>query len=296
MAITYDFMVYSSRISERAWTLGMKAIHGEVPLDVVIPEDPSSDSENPEVIGVLTTEGLERESNNGFELYWYLRQLNPKKNETFGYNEVVIRNIHGMLSNLKVDEEIRVQITYNTRREPYTVFSYHIKLIGIFPNRDAAVAATNELEEIIATPPPKENAQEENAQQENTHQENMQAQEEIDFNHSEQPIYKTTNTLEKLINFTQNLQKELNQTQQELAIMVDKIQQLEGERQHFRAIQHTIRDIFDQLTELENFNLRIQGLEADRHQLQDLKKSLQKFLTALNQQTGALLQEQDDTN
>ena len=95
MAITYDFIVYSSRISETAWILGMKAVRGEVPLDIVIPDEyGSSDPDNPEVVGVLTTEGLERESPDGLELYRYLRQLNPKKNNSFGYNEVVIRNIH----------------------------------------------------------------------------------------------------------------------------------------------------------------------------------------------------------
>ena len=138
MAITYDFIVYSSRTSETGWILGMKALHGEVPLDIVIPDEyGASDPENPEVIGVLTTEGLERESADGLELYRYLRQLNPKKNNSFGYNEVVIRNIHARLSALKVDEEIRVQVTYSERRETYTQFSYHIKLIGIFGGTDA---------------------------------------------------------------------------------------------------------------------------------------------------------------
>ena len=80
MAITYDFIVYSSRTSATEWILGMKALHGEVPLDIVIPDEyGASDSENPEVVGVLTTEGLERESVDGLELYRYLRQLNPKK-------------------------------------------------------------------------------------------------------------------------------------------------------------------------------------------------------------------------
>ena len=123
MAITYDFIAYSSRTSTNGWILGMKALHGEVPLDIVIPDEyGSSDPENPEVVGVLTTEGLERESIDGLELYRYLRQLNPKKNNSFGYNEVVIRNIHARLSALKVDEEIRVQVTYSERRESYTQF------------------------------------------------------------------------------------------------------------------------------------------------------------------------------
>ena len=284
MAITYDFIVYSSRTSAMNWILGMKAIQGEVPLDIVIPnEQTSSDPENPEIVGVLTNEGLERESTDGLELYWYLRQLNPKKNETFGYNEVAIRNIHNMLSNLRVNEEIRVQITYNERKEPYPQFSYHIKLIGIFPSQDAAETThkPDEIPDEIATsslPAPPEK--------------NTQPQEQKDRGQPEQTIYKTTNTLEKLITFTQNLQKELTQTQQELAVMVDKVQRLEDEQQQFNAVQDLIQDILDQLTRLEGFNARIKGLEAGQEQFQDLQESLQKFLTALNQQTQTLLHEQ----
>ena len=266
------------------WILGMKAIQGEVPLDIVIPnEQTSSDPENPEIVGVLTNEGLERESTDGLELYWYLRQLNPKKNETFGYNEVAIRNIHNMLSNLRVNEEIRVQITYNERKEPYPQFSYHIKLIGIFPSQDAA-GTTHKPDEIpdeIATSSPPASPEK-----------NTQPQEQKDRGQPEQTIYKTTNTLEKLITFTQNLQKELTQTQQELAVMVDKVQRLEDEQQQFNAVQDLIQDILDQLTRLEGFNARIKGLEAGQEQFQDLQESLQKFLTALNQQTQTLLHEQ----
>ena len=283
MAITYDFIVYSSRTSATNWTLGMKAIQAEVPLDIVIPnEQTSSDPENPEIVGVLTNEGLGRESTDGLELYWYLRQLNPKKNETFGYNEVAIRNIHNMLSNLRVNEEIRVQITYNERKEPYPQFSYHIKLIGIFPSQDAARTThkPDEIPDEIATSSPPTSPEK-----------NTQPQEQKDLGQPEQTIYKTTNTLERLITFTQNLQKELTQTQQEVAVMVDKIQRLEDEQQRFNAIQDLIQDILDQLTRLEGFNARIKGLEAGQEQFQDLQQSLQKFLTALNQQTQTLLHE-----
>ena len=280
MAITYDFIVYSSRSSATNWILGMRAVQGEVPLDIVIPnEQTSPDPENPEIVGVLTKEGLERESTDGLELYWYLRQLNPKKNETFGYNEVAIRNIYNMLTNLRVDEEIRVQITYTERKEPYTQFSYHIKLIGIFPSQDAA-ETTQQPDEIATASPEK----------------NTEPHEQKDRGQAEQTIYKTTNTLEKLITFTQNLQKELTETQQELAVMVDKIQRLEDERQQFNTIQDLIQDILDQLTRLDGFNARIKGLEAGQEELHDLQESLQKFLTALNQQTQILLHEQQNKN
>ncbi len=262
----------------------MKAIQGEVPLDIVIPDDQgSSDPENPEIVGVLTAEGLERESTDGLELYWYLRRLNPKKNETFGYNEVAIRNIHSRVSNLRVNEEIRVQITYSERKEPYTQFSYHIKLIGIFPSQDAPVV-THKSDEIDVPSPPA------------SPKKDTQPQEQKDLGQPEQTVYKTTNTLERLITFTQSLQKELSETQQELAVMVDKVQRLEDERQQFRAIQNLIQDILDQLTRLEGFNARIQGLETDQQQFQDFQQSLEKFLTALNQQTETWLQEYENKN
>ena len=287
MAITYDFIVYSSKTSGTGWILGMKALHGEVPLDIVIPDEyGTSDPENPEVVGVLTTEGLERESADGLELYRYLRQLNPKKNNSFGYNEVVIRNIHARLSALKVDEEIRVQVTYSERRETYTQFSYHIKLIGIFGGTDTSELVNPSGE--IATPFSPER--------------NPPLQEQINFSNTGQPVYKTTNTLEKLISFTQNLQKELTQARREISDLSDKIRhlqeerkQIEDERQRFSETQNLIEDIFDRLNRLELFDSRIQDLEEDRYQLHNLQQTLQKFLSALHQQARISLQEYTDS-
>ena len=209
MAINYDFIAYCSKISPTNWVIGMKSLYGEVPLDIVIPnEKRSSDTDEPEIVGVVTTEGIERESTDGLELYRYLRQLTPKKNDVFGYNEVVIRNIHGHLSNLRINEELRVQVTYTQRKEPYTLVSYHIKLLGIFQKSDTE-ASTDTTDETD-TPHPEEN---------NTP---FPRQTTTD-NNPEQQIYKTTNTLEKLIAFTQNLQEELKQTKRDLAAMVDTV-------------------------------------------------------------------------
>ena len=59
MAINYNFIAYCSKISPTNWIIGMKAIHGEVPLDVVIPDSHvPPDPDNPELVGVLTTEGI----------------------------------------------------------------------------------------------------------------------------------------------------------------------------------------------------------------------------------------------
>lgn len=280
MAINYDFIAYCSKISPTNWIIGMKSVDGEVPLDIVIPnEKRSSDPDEPEIVGVVTTEGIERESTDGLELYRYLRQLNPKKNDVFGYNEVVIRNIHGHLSNLQVNEELRVQVTYTHRKEPYTLFSYHLKLLGIFQKSDdeTPTDTTDETD----TP---------HTQEDNTP---FPGQTTPD-NNPEQQIYKTTNTLEKLITFTQNLQEELKQAKRDIAVMVDKVEKLENERQYFREMQNVVQDILDQLTQLETMDARIQDLEADRPQFQDFQQSLRKFFLALNQQTGALFQDQDD--
>lgn len=279
MAINYDFIAYCSKISPSNWIIGMKSLHGEVPLDIVIPnERPSPDPDEPEIVGVVTTEGIERESTDGLELYRYLRQLNPKKNDVFGYNEVVIRNIHSHLNNLRVNEELRVQVTYTQRKEPYTLFSYHIKLLGIFQKSDDETADTTDETDTPHTqedhtPSPKQTTPD---------------------NKPEQQLYKTTNTLEKLITFTQNLQEELKQAKRDLAAMVDKVEKLENERQHFREMQDVVQDVFEQLTQLETLDARIQYLEADRHQFQDFQQSLQKFLVVLNQQVQTLLQDQDD--
>ena len=279
MAIHYDFIAYSSRTSATHWIIGMKAIQGEVPLDIVIPDDQmTTDPDNPEVVGVLTTDGLERESTDGLELYRYLRRLNPKKNEAFNYNEVVIRNIHSRLNALRINQELRVQVAYTERKEPYARFSYQIKLLGVSEQSDANVSDNGGSE--IATP---------YAQGEHQH-----LPEQKSVENPNQPIYRTTSTLEKLIAFTQKLQKELDQTQEHLGAVINKVQQLEGDRQQFREIHNLIEEILNRISRLEGLEPRIQPLEADRRQLQDLQQTLRKFLIALNQQTRTSLQEYDE--
>ncbi|MDE0552830.1 MAG: hypothetical protein OXI24_01335 [Candidatus Poribacteria bacterium] len=279
MAIHYDFIVYSSRTSATHWIIGMKAIHGEVPLDIVIPDDQvTTEPDNPEVVGVLTTEGLERESTDSLELYRYLRRLNPKKNEAFNYNEVVIRNIHSRLNTLRVNQELRVQITYTEPREPYGRFSYQIKLLGGSEQSDANTSDSERSE--ITTP-----------YAEGGHQ---HLPEQKSVANPNQPIYRTTSTLGKLITFTQKLQKQLDQTQERLGAVINKVQQLEEDRQQFREIHNLIEEILNRISRLEGLDPRIQYLEADRQRLQDLQQTLRKFLIALNQQTKISLQENDE--
>lgn len=279
MAIHYDFIAYSSRTSATRWIIGMKAIQGEVPLDIVIPDDQVTiDPDNPEVVGVLTTAGLERESDDGLELYRYLRRLNPKKNEAFNYNEVVIRNIHSRLNTLRVNQEIRVQITYTERKEPYARFSYQIKLLDVL-EQSSADTSDSESSEIATS----------NAVSEHHH-----LPEQKGTASPNQPIYRTTSTLEKLIAFTQKLQKELDQTQEHLGTVINKVQQLEDDRQQFREIHNLIEEILNRISKLEGLDPRVQYLEADRHQLQELQQTLRKFLIALNQQTRISLQENDE--
>ena len=279
MGIHYDFIVYSIRTSATSWVIGMKAIQGEVPLDIVIPDDQSSaDPDNPEVVGVLTVEGLERESSDGLELYRYLRRLNPRKNEAFSYNEVVIRNIHSRLNTLPVNQELRVQITYTERKEPYARFSYQIKLLGVFGKPDANTTDNKNTETKAPYP--------ENRPQQLPEQ-------GVSPTSPNQPVYKTTSTLEKLITFTQNLQKELDQVQRHLSVAVNKIQQLEDERQRFRDVHNMIEEILEQINRLDSLDTRVQYLEADRHRIQDLQQTLRKFFIALNQQTRISLQEQE---
>ena len=280
MAINYDFTAYCIKTSPTHWIIGMKALEGEVPLDIVIPDEQTlPDPDNPEIVGVLTADGLERESTDGLELYRYLRQLNPKKSDAFGYNEVVIRNIHSRIRALRVDEGLRVQITYSERKEPYRSFSYHIKLIGTFANGDAEPSTHAAAE--TGTP--------------HTPDPNTQPQEQVSSNNrSEQQTYKTTNTIEKLITFTQNLQQELKQTKRDIAAAIDKIEQLENEQRSFHEMQDLIQEVLDRLTQLETMDSRIQYLETDRDKLQDFQQLLRKFLVALNRQTKTVLQEHDD--
>ena len=280
MAINYNFIAYCSKTSPTDWIIGMRSIHGEVPLDVVIPDgNVPSDPDNPELVGVLTTEGLERESKDGLELYRYLRQLNPRKNESFSYNEIVIRNIHGRITALKVDEELRVQVTYTQRKESYKLFSYQIKLLGVFPNSDTDTPDDEAAEVATSQPSPK-----------NT----LPGIESHAGSGLKQEGYKTTNTLEKLIAFTQNLQQELKETRRELTETLDRIERLENEWQDFRAIQDLVQEILDRLRRLESLDSRVQNLEADRHQLHNLQQLLRKFLVTLNQQIRLTLEEQDD--
>lgn len=292
MTISYDFIVFSGRLSDNSWTLGMKAIQGEVPLDIVIPSlHTSSDSEDKDIIGVLTKEGMSRESSDVMELYRYLRQLNPKSNQAFGYNEVAIRNIHTRLNLLKVDEELRVQITYTERRDNYSPVSYNIKLLGIFQITSAdSLEPEPELEpEITETDTSEEDIQDAPKQDEKN-----VIPTEFPQTDPEIPVYKTTNTLEKLIAFTRTLQTELKETAKNLTLMTERVQLLEEERQRYREQENLLQDILARLNQLEILNNRINSLEKDRDQLDKLQHTLTTFFETSNRQTQALLKEVSD--
>ncbi|MCE2400575.1 hypothetical protein J4G08_06760 [Candidatus Poribacteria bacterium] len=298
MTISYDFMAFSGRLSESSWTLGMKAIQGEVPLDIVIPSlQTSSDYDEKDIIGVLTKEGISRESSDVMELYRYLRQLNPKSNQAFGYNEVAIRNIHTRLNLLKVDEELRVQITYTERKENYIAASYNIKLLGIFQitTADLPVPPAPDITENIDIDVSEADTQDIPEQQEKPiiPKDFPQTDQEI-------PVYKTTNTLEKLITFTRTLQSELKEITENLALMTERVRLLEEERQRYRGQEDLLQEILKRLNHLESFERRIDFLEDDRHQLDDLKQTLIAYFRTSNRQTRALLNEvsdeTDDTN
>ena len=297
MTITYDFIAFSGRLSDNRWTLGMKAIQGEVPLDIVLPNMQVSDSEENDIIGVLTKEGISRESTDVMELYRYLRQLNPKTNQAFGYNEVAIRNIHTHLNSLKVDQELRVQITYAERKESYIAASYNIKLLGISTLHSTASQDldTDISEEVDSTQP------EENMDVPSNDMKETSAGEEksiipTDFSstNSDIPVYKTTNTLEKLIAFTRSLQAELKETTEKLTLMTERLQSLEDHQQRYREQDKLLQEIYDQLNILDNFDRRINALETDRHQLDKLRQTLATYFKISNRHTRALLQEVDD--
>ena len=294
MTITYDFIVFSGRLAENKWTFGMNAIQGEVPLDIVLPNMQVSDSENNDIIGILTKEGISRESTDVMELYRYLRQLNPKSNQAFGYNEVAIRNIHTQLNTLQVDQELRVQISYTERKESYIPASYNIKLLGISPIQltEPTDLSTEIPDEIEVDTPPEENIQDTSETEEKPTIPTNFAKTNPDI-----PVYKTTNTLEKLITFTRSLQAELKELTSNLVLMTEKVQSLEAEQQRYREQDKLLQDIFDQLNILENFDKRINSLENDRHQLDKLQQTLATYFKTSNRQTQALLQEVgDDTD
>lgn len=298
MTISYDFIAFSGRLSEDKWTLGMKAIQGEVPLDIVLPNMELTGEDDSEIIGVLTKEGISRESNDVMELYRYLRQLNPKTNQTFGYNEVAIRNIHTHLSTLQVDQELRVQITYTERREGYIPASYNIKLLGISPIQAITPSYPEppEQEPDVSEetdPTPLEDDMEDNT----TKEEKPIIPKDFTSVNADIPVYKTTNTLEKLIAFTRTLQSELKKTSDNLAIMTEKVELLQDEQQRYREQDKLLQDIFDQLNILENFDRRINFLENDRHKLEKLHQTLESYLRTSYRQTRSLLQQvSDDPN
>ena len=315
MTINYDFIAFSGRLTENSWSLGMKAIQGEVPLDVVIPSlQSSSNADEDDIIGVLTKEGISRESNDVMELYRYLRQLNPKSNQVFGFNEVVIRNIHTRLNSLKINDELRVQITYTERRENYSPATYNIKLLGIFevsaPDTTDQVPEPDETDNIqIDTPIENtssdtitDNISHEDVTPQKTQDSTNSGEIPVipkDFTRTDQdiPVYKTTNTLEKLIVFTRTLQAELNETKKSLAMMAEQIQVLENERERYRELQDLIQDMLDRITHTENFENRIITLEMDHILLEKLQQTLSTYFRTSNRHIQILLNEiNDDTD
>lgn len=297
MTITYDFIAYSGRLSENSWTLGMRAIQGEVPLDVVLPNlHTATNAEDEDIIGVLTKEGISRESSDVMELYRYLRQLSTKTNQAFGYNEVVIRNIHTRLNSLKVDQELRVQITYTERKENYLPSTYNIKLLGtheISPidtqEFDTEIDPEDEINEIVDTDTPEETDTD-------TPEQNGEKTIPKDFPpiESEIPVYKSTNTLEKLIAFSRSLQSELKETKQKLDAMTERIQSLEEQRTHYRELENLLQDIVDRLNFMGNYEKRIEILENDRYTLKTIQDVLTNYLKSTHRQAHLLLKEIDE--
>ncbi len=267
MVISYNFIAYCRKTSADSWEIGMKAIRGEVPLDIVIPEKQSSDEK---VIGGLNTEGMARESSDSLEFVRYLRQLNAKPHDEFGYNNVVIRNVQNRLTKLDTDEEIRIQISYAEHREYYRRALYQIKMLGIFQN---VTDGDTEVDNHGEYP---------------SHSRPTQEQE----NHlDEKQTYKTTDTLKKLITFTQKLQRELTQTQKSLALIMNRVEELEQERQQYQALENMVQNILDHLNQLEAFDERIKALENSRQELHALQQTLKTFFKSSNQLTKMLMKE-----
>lgn len=300
MTITYDFIAFSGRLSQNTWTIGMRTIQGEVPLDVVLPSlQSSTDVDDKDIIGVLTKEGFSRESSDVMELYRYLRQLNPKTNQAFGYNEVVIRNIHTRLNSLQIDRELRVQITYTERKENYIPASYNIKLLGTYELSQIS----SQEPTLDPEPQPEPDQQPEPIEkiETDTHDEirtdtPIKEEEDIipkDFPPMDPdiPVYKSTNTLEKLITLTRSLESELKSTTEKLAIMTEKVQSLEEERKHYRELESLLQDIVDRLNYMESFERRIENVENVRYQIKSIQDTLTKFFRTSNRQTQALLKE-----
>lgn len=294
MTITYDYIAFSGRLSDNRWTLGMKAIRGEVPLDIALPNMQVTDADEDEIIGVLTREGIMRESTDVMELYRYLRQLNPKTNQAFGYNEVAIRNIHSLLNSLKVGQELSVQISYCERKESYIAALYNIKLLGIAPihSAESQELDTDIAEEITSTQP-EETMDVTSTDMTETPVSEEKADIPTDFSQAnpEIPVYKTTNTLEKLIVFTRTLQAELKETTDKINVMADRLQSLEDQRQRYREQDKLLQEIYDQLNLLDNFDRRINSLESDFHQLDKLKQTLATYFKVSSRQAHSLLQE-----
>ncbi len=290
MTITYDFIAFSGRLSENTWTLGMRAIQGEVPLDVVLPSlQTSTDVGDEDIIGVLTKEGISRESSDVMELYRYLRQLNPKTNQAFGYNEVVIRNIHTRLNSLQIDRELRVQITYTERKENYIPVSYNIKLLGNFEisqiSSEEVILDSEPIEKIEIDPHDEKQTETHTEKEENIIPKDFPPMD------SDIPVYKSTNTVEKLITFTRTLQSELKVVTEKLAIMTEKVHSLEEERKHYRELESLLQDIVDRLNYMESYEKRIENVENTRYQIKSIQDTLTKYFKTSHRQTQALLKE-----
>ena len=265
----------------------MKAIQGEVPLDVVLPNIQASNPEDGDIIGVLTKEGISRESTDVMELYRYLRQLNPKSNQAFGYNEVVIRNIHTHLNTLKVEQELRVQITYSERKENYIPATYNIKLLGTFPieSEDSPQPEPEIPDNIEST---------EQGETGTEMDDSAIIPDSFPTAEPDIPVYKTTNTLEKLIVFTRTLQAELDETKKALDMVNENVRLLEEERHRHREQETLLQDILNRLNYFDSFEQRIDVLENDRHQLEKLKQAISAYFKISHRQTGALLNEVGD--
>ena len=153
MAIRYHFVVSCKRVSETKWIFKIQSDTGDIPMSIVEPMS--------KVDGVLAANPIVREVADPHVITSYLRQLNRRKSgQSAGNNDTVIWNITTRLLQLKIEQQLKVSITYFEDKElrsgAYEILSQGV-FPRVFPNKSLTPQSSSESVSLSTRPPARQN-------------------------------------------------------------------------------------------------------------------------------------------
>ena len=227
MAIRYHFSMSCKRIEDVGWTISMKADQGEIPMSIVQPESDSEPQfEAMKTSNTLTTEPITQQISDTAIVVRYLRQLNRCSSRQFGgHNDAVIWNLGLRLPKLLIGQKIDVGVFYFSNKGLGSGI-YEIQLLGAFPENLTNIDTSQQSAPGIELRTTSPNA----------------PVTEHDDNQSRIPE-QGRNTISQLVDRLEYLQDELLTIKETLAVVSEKVEQLEMATTQLNLYDTDIMDV-----------------------------------------------------